>query len=80
MCFHPGTGPHSYIEAPLETITRGDWSDPFFRLYRLDTGKPTGACVERPHGVFTREWGGGRAAVDCTSATAALDFGLLREQ
>ena len=73
-------GPHSYIEAPMETINRGDPADPFFKLYRLDTGRPTGACVEPSHGVFTREWSGGRASVDCAAATAKLDFGLLPVQ
>ena len=38
------------------------FSDPFFKLYRLDTGTPTGACTEQKHGVFLREWSGGRAS------------------
>ena len=47
-------GPHSYLSAPAATINRGDWSDPIFRLHRLDTGKPTGACTETKPGVFSR--------------------------
>jgi hypothetical protein len=70
-------GPWAYIGAPLQLISRGNWSDPFFQLYRLDTGKPMGACKEESKGVFTREWSGGRATVDCTAATGSLDFGLL---
>ena len=36
-------GPYSYLGAQQTTINAGDWSDPLFRLHRLDTGKPTGA-------------------------------------
>lgn len=72
-------GPHSVVSAPLQLVSAGDWTDPFFRLYRLDTGMPTGSCVESTHqpGTFFREWGGGRATVDCTATTSRLDFKLL---
>lgn len=45
-------GPHSYLGAQTDIINAGDWSDPLFRLHRLDTGKPTGDCTEeKPVGV-----------------------------
>jgi hypothetical protein len=36
-------GPYSYLGAQSTVISTGDWSDPLFRLHRLDTGIPTGA-------------------------------------
>jgi hypothetical protein len=71
-------GPFSYLSATTAVINRGDWTDPIFRLHRLDTGKPTGDCTETSSGVFSRTWSGGIAAVDCTTATATLDFKLLK--
>lgn len=71
-------GPYSYLSAPSQTINTGDWNDPLFRLHRLDTGKPTGACTEASAGVFARDWSGGSAHVDCTTATATLDFKMLK--
>jgi len=71
-------GPWSYLSAPGGLIPAGDWSDPNFRLFRLDTGRPTGDCTEATAGVFSRAWSGGRAAVDCTTATATLDFNMLK--
>ena len=72
-------GPHSVVGAPLQLVSAADWTDPFFRLYRLDTGKPKGPCVESTQhpGTFSREWDGGRATVDCTAAASGLDFRLL---
>lgn len=69
-------GPFSYLSAPA-LVGVGDWSDPLFRLHRLDTGKPMGACTESKTGVFNRKWTGGTAEVDCTTATAKLDFASL---
>ena len=40
-------GPYSYLGAQSTIISAGDWSDPLFRLHRLDTGKPTGASYTR---------------------------------
>jgi hypothetical protein len=73
-------GPYSYVTAPMQVVSRGDWSDPFFQLYRLDTGKPTGPCTESTDGVFSRKWSGGSASVDCAAAKGVLNFGLLPEQ
>jgi len=70
-------GPYSVIQAPTPVINGGDWTDPTFRLYRLDTGVPTAPCHEVRSGVFVREWTGGRATVDCSAPVARLDFGLL---
>lgn len=71
-------GPFSYLSAPTQVLNRGDWTDPIFRLHRLDTGKPTGDCTETSSGIFSRKWSGGHAAVDCTTATATLDFNMLK--
>ena len=73
-------GPYSYLGAPYATINQGDWSDPVFQLHRLDTGEPKGACTEAPIGVFSRVWSRGNAAVDCTTATATLEFKMLQPQ
>jgi hypothetical protein len=70
-------GPFSYLGAPMTLINEGDWSDPLYRLHRLDTGKPVGDCTEASPGVFSRMWSGGRATVDCTTTTATLDFKTL---
>jgi hypothetical protein len=48
------------------------------KFLRLDTGKPTGSCTEATPGIFTRAWSGGKAAVDCTTATGTLDFKALK--
>ena len=73
-------GPFSYLGAPYALINRGDWTDPLFRLHRLDSGVPTGECTESgTGGVFTRTWSGGTAKVDCNMATATLDFKMLNE-
>ena len=73
-------GPFSYLGADTTLIDQGDWADPFFRLHRLNTGAPTADCVEASThpGVFSRAWAGGRAEVDCTTATATLDFKMLK--
>ena len=64
---------------PLAHINPGDATDPFFKLHRLDTGKPTGDCTEAKAGIFHRTWSGGNAVVDCTTASAKLDFKMLDE-
>ena len=43
-------------------------------VYDLDVGVPTAECAEGPAGVFTRPWTRGRAALDCNTWTATLDF------
>jgi len=70
-------GPYSYLGAQSTVISTGDWSDPLFRLHRLDTGIPTGECVEAKPGIFSRTWSGGTARVDCNEITATLDFKML---
>ena len=70
-------GPFSLITMSKAVIEGRNWSDPEYRSYRLDTGAPTGGCVEAPTSVFSRSWTKGRAAVDCATGTATLDFGLL---
>jgi hypothetical protein len=70
-------GPYSFIQAPSAVIQGRDWTDPAYRVYRLDTGTPTGPCVESPTGVFTRGWSGGHASIDCGTTSATLDFKLL---
>ena len=72
-------GPHALINAPVAVIEGGNVSDPLYRgrLYRLDTGVPTGACTEGPSAVFSRAWSGGKAAVDCTRGATTLDFEVL---
>ena len=72
-------GPHSYLGAQYTVIEGGNWSDPLFRLHRLDTGTPAGACTEAPKGVFSRVWSKGKATVDCATATATLDFEMLQQ-
>jgi len=71
-------GPFAYIGAAKATIENGTSSDPLFRLHRLDTGKPTGACTEAPKGTFSRNWTKGKAVVDCTTAKGTLDFKMLK--
>lgn len=71
-------GPYSFIQAPRDVIEGQDWENPIFRLYRLDTGVPTGPCEEVQPGIFSRGWSHGTASVDCTTAVARVDFGLLR--
>jgi hypothetical protein len=61
-------------------VSTGNWSDPFFRLYRLDTGVPTGDCTESSPGVFTRAWSRGRALVNCASTGSSLEFELLPKE
>lgn len=78
-------GPFSYIGGQQDHtyktgIDGGNWSDPTFRIYRLATGKPTGACTESSMGVFTRSWSKGKATVDCATAKGALEFGMPPEQ
>jgi hypothetical protein len=46
-------GPFSYLGAQTDIINAGDWSDPLFRLHRLDTGRPLGDCTEEKAGVPT---------------------------
>lgn len=46
-------------------------------LFNLDTGEPTGLCVEGPVGVFSRTWTRGSALLDCNAWQATLDFPLL---
>ena len=74
-------GPFSYVGVNQALIDTADWNDPNFRLFRLDTGKPTSDCTEASPGVFTRAWSGGQATLDCTATSAAaaatLDFQLL---
>jgi hypothetical protein len=70
-------GPFSLITMSKAVIEGRNYSDPEYRSYRLDTGTPTGGCVEAPTSVFSRNWTGGRAAVDCTMGMATLDFALL---
>jgi len=72
-------GPYSYLGAP-PSVGAGDWNDPIFRLHRLDTGKPKGGCTEATANVFTRVWSGGKATVDCNTATATLDFKMLKPE
>ena len=72
-------GPYSYLGGPT-IINTGDWADPIFRLHRLDTGVPTGPCTEASDGAFSRAWSGGHAVIDCTTATATLDFKMLQPQ
>ena len=73
-------GPYAYLGAQYSVIEAGNWSDPLFRLHRLDTGKPTGPCSEARQGVFSRVWTKGMASVDCTTATATLDFQMLKPE
>jgi hypothetical protein len=70
-------GPYSLISAPVENIMRGDWSDPVFRAFRLDTGTPTTGCVETAPSVFSRAWTGGTASVDCSKGVGVLKFAML---
>ena len=70
-------GPYAVIQAPKDVIEGRNWSDATYRLYRLDTGVPAGPCLETRPGLFSRAWSGGRASVDCSAASARLDFGLL---
>ena len=70
-------GPHALINAPVAVIEGGSMSDPLYRLYRLNTGDPTGACTEGPSAVFSRTWSGGKAAIDCTRGATTLDFEVL---
>ena len=70
-------GPYSYLGVQTDIINAGDWSDPLFRIHRLDTGTPTGDCTEEKPGVFSRPWSGGKATVDCTRANATLDFNMI---
>ena len=72
-------GPFSYIGVMPERINPGDATDPWFMLHRLDTGRPTGDCTEASAGIFHRAWSGGNAVVDCTTASAKLDFKMLDE-
>lgn len=73
-------GPFSLIGAPKSAIEGRNYSDPIFRAFRLDTGTPTGECVESSASVFQRRWSRGHATVDCAKGTATLDFGLLPRQ
>jgi hypothetical protein len=73
-------GPFSLIGAPKAAIEGRDWSDSVFRTFRLDTGTPTGACIEVSPSVFSRTWSRGRASVDCAKGKAMLDFSLLSRQ
>ena len=50
------------------------WNDVFY----LQPGEPTGHCRESKPGIFTRDWSGGTAALDCNSFTATLPFPSLR--
>ena len=69
-------GAFSYIGGEPR-IAIGHWSDPLFRLQRLDTDRPH-QRVHRGHArVFSRKWSGGEAAVDCNMATATLNFKKL---
>lgn len=68
-------GPHSYIGVSHASMASADFRNKFLRL---DTGKPTGSCTEATPGIFTRAWSGGKAAVDCTTATGTLDFKALK--
>jgi hypothetical protein len=70
-------GPYSLITMNKAVIEGRNWSDPEYRSYRLDTGVPTGGCIEGPTSVFSRSWSGGHATVDCAAGNAALDFALL---
>ena len=70
-------GPYSLITMSKAVIEGRNWSDPEYRSYRLDTGTPTGNCVEAPPSVFSRSWSGGHAVVDCITGAATLDFVLL---
>lgn len=69
-------GAHSYIGADSNTIQGQDHSNPFYRLFQLPVGKPTGSCMEAGGATFTRNWTGGTAAVDCSGAPVGiLKFG-----
>lgn len=60
----------------MDVIQGRDWTDPIYRIYRLDTGHPTEPCKESA-GAFSREWTGGHASVDCGKTRATLDFPTL---
>lgn len=50
-----------------------DWSP----LFGLDVGLPLGLCREGPGGVFNRQWGNGKASIDCNQWKAELPFSFL---
>jgi hypothetical protein len=54
--------------------------DQWSPLFNLDTGEPTGLCLESPAGVFSRTWSKGVASLDCNSYTAILDFQDMIEE
>eukprot|EP01087_Luapelamoeba_hula_P003456 TRINITY_DN1325_c0_g1_i1.p1 TRINITY_DN1325_c0_g1~~TRINITY_DN1325_c0_g1_i1.p1 ORF type:complete len:414 (+),score=35.17 TRINITY_DN1325_c0_g1_i1:113-1354(+) len=43
----------------------------------LQPGTPSGLCVEKTNGVFTRQWSNGIASLDCNNWTARLPFPRL---
>jgi hypothetical protein len=47
---------------------------PWEALWDLDVGEPLGLCAETSQGVFERAWSKGRAALDCNTFEATLDF------
>ena len=65
-------GAHSYIAADIKTIQGRDASNPFYRLFQLPVGEPTGACVQTGDAIFQRNWTDGSASVDCSGGPRGI--------
>jgi hypothetical protein len=65
-------GAHSYLAADVMTIQARNRSDPFYRMFQLPVGEPVEACVQTGATAFKRDWTGGTAAVDCSTAPRGI--------
>jgi hypothetical protein len=48
-----------------------------YEPFLLQPGTPSGQCKAESKGVWSREWSGGKAVLDCNSYEAKLPFASL---